>query len=91
MRHVITGRIAHGGCPVLRWNFDNIMVHHDESGNIRPDKKRATDKIDAAVATFMAFGRAIAQEDDYDPYEHGSGLSFININTGKITTNRGDK
>jgi phage terminase large subunit-like protein len=84
MRHVITGRIAHGGCKVLRWNFDNIMVHHDESGNIRPDKKRSTEKIDAAVATFMAFGRAICCEGDDNPYADGGGLAYYDPAVGIV-------
>jgi phage terminase large subunit-like protein len=89
MRYVMSGRIAHGGCKVLRWNFDNVVVHLDEAGNIKPDKKRVTEKIDAAVATFMAFGRATArEEEDYDPYADGSGLSFFNTKTNEIITNR---
>ena len=89
MRHVITGRIAHGGCKVLRWNFDNIMVHHDESGNIRPDKKRSTEKIDAAVATFMAFGRAVCHDNDDNPYADGGGLAYYDPAVGGIVKPRG--
>jgi len=62
MRTVLEGRLAHGGNPVLRWNFDNVVVRMDESGNIRPDKKRAVERIDGAVAALMSLRRAILQE-----------------------------
>jgi phage terminase large subunit-like protein len=53
-RLVLQERIAHGGNPILRWNFDNMVVKIDEAGNIKPDKKQATAKIDGAVAAIMA-------------------------------------
>jgi phage terminase large subunit-like protein len=59
MRLVLDKRVAHGGNPVLRWNMDNIVVREDEAGNIKPDKKCATQKIDGAVAAIMALDRAI--------------------------------
>jgi phage terminase large subunit-like protein len=64
------------------------MVHHDESGNIRPDKKRSTEKIDAAVATFMAFGRAVAHECDDNPYADGGGLAYYDPAVGRIVKPR---
>ncbi len=66
LRLVMEKRIAHGGNRVLRWNFDNIVVTQDEAGNIKPDKKRATEKIDGAVAAIMALDRATVHQ------EHGS-------------------
>ena len=59
MRLVLDKRIAHGGNPILRWNMDNIVIKEDEAGNIKPDKKRATEKIDGAVAAIMSLDRAI--------------------------------
>ena len=53
-RLVLQERIAHGGNPILRWNFDNMVVKLDEAGNIKPDKQKATAKIDGAVAAIMA-------------------------------------
>ena len=59
MKFVLDERIAHGGNKVLRWNFDNIVVRQDEAGNIKPDKKKATSRIDGAVALIMALDRAV--------------------------------
>ncbi len=56
---VLEERVAHGGHPVLRWNFDNIFIRTDSAGNIKPDKEKSTERIDGAVATIMALDRAI--------------------------------
>jgi len=42
--------------PVLRWNCDNMVVSTDPAGNIKPDKAKATNKIDGMVALIMALG-----------------------------------
>lgn len=59
MKLVLEKRIAHGGHPVLRWMMDNVYVRQDPAGNIKMDKAKSTEKIDAAVATVMALDRAI--------------------------------
>ena len=55
-------RIAHGGHKVLRWMMDNVYVRQDPAGNIKMDKEKSTEKIDAAVATVMALDRAIRNQ-----------------------------
>jgi phage terminase large subunit-like protein len=58
MNLVLGGKIRHGGHPVLRWNADNMVVTQDPAGNLKPDKARATQKIDGVVALIMAIDRA---------------------------------
>jgi phage terminase large subunit-like protein len=57
---VLSGELAHGHHPVLDWNAGNVCVKVDESENIRPDKKRSTEKIDGIVALAMAIGLSIS-------------------------------
>ncbi|GHU82468.1 hypothetical protein AGMMS50284_4380 [Clostridia bacterium] len=76
MRLILEKRIAHGGNPVLRWNFDNMVVKQDEAGNIKPDKEKATEKIDGAVATLMALDRAILRQNTASVYENRGILSY---------------
>lgn len=64
MRLVLEQKIAHGGNPVLRWMADNIFIHQDPAGNIKPDKQKSTEKIDGIVALVMALDRAIRHEND---------------------------
>lgn len=63
LKSVIEGRVLHDGNPVLRWNFDNLVVSPRADGSIQPDKSKATEKIDGAVATFMAWGRSLAHKE----------------------------
>jgi len=51
--------IAHNGHPILRWNFDNVMMKTDEQDNLKPDKRKSSERIDGAVATIMALECAI--------------------------------
>ena len=59
MTAVLSQKIIHNNNPVLRWNYDNVVVKKDPAGNIKPDKEKSTEKIDGAVASIMAFGRAV--------------------------------
>jgi phage terminase large subunit-like protein len=59
LEHLIAGRLlAHGDHAVLTWNIHNVVVYQDSNGNIKPDKRKSTEKIDGAVALVMALGRA---------------------------------
>ena len=59
MKLTLEQTLAHNGHPVLRWMMDNIFIHRDPVGNIKPDKEKSTEKIDGAVAMIMALDRAI--------------------------------
>jgi len=61
-RLVLASRLAHGGNPVLRWMANNVTVETDAAGNLKPNKKRSSEKIDGIVALVMAIGRAMQQE-----------------------------
>jgi phage terminase large subunit-like protein len=52
--------LRHNGNPVLRWMALNAVILRDPAGNIKPDKSKATEKIDGIVAGIMALGRAQA-------------------------------
>ena len=69
MKLVLEKRIAHGGHPVLRWMMDNVYVRQDPAGNIKMDKSKSTEKIDAAVAAVMALDRAIRNENRGSVYD----------------------
>ena len=57
----ITGALRHGGDPVLQWCASNVVPITDTNMNMKPDKKRSADKIDAMVALLMCFGLAEAR------------------------------
>lgn len=68
-RAIVGGNFRHGGHPVLCWCFSNVAIHTDSAGNRTMHKGKSTDRIDGAVATWMAVSRAAAGE--------SSGLSFL--------------
>ena len=55
-------KIQHGGDPVLRWMFGNVVLRTDASGNIKPDKEKSGDKIDGIVSLVMAIGQAMTDQ-----------------------------
>lgn len=61
---ILDKKINHGGNPILRWNFDNVMITQDPAGNIKPDKAKSTQKIDGIVSLILAIDRTIRHEDD---------------------------
>jgi phage terminase large subunit-like protein len=56
---VASGKLGHGGCPLLRWTAASCSVKSDPAGNIKlvkPDRLKSTRKIDPIVAAVMAAG-----------------------------------
>ena len=54
---VMSGRLNHGGDPVLRWMASNVSIKSDPAGNIKPNKARSTGRIDGIVALITALSR----------------------------------
>jgi phage terminase large subunit-like protein len=51
-----TGRIRHGGHPVLRWCISNCVIARDTANGRKLDKVRSFGRIDLAQAAVMAIG-----------------------------------
>lgn len=60
---IIGGNLRHGGHPILRWNFSNVVVETDKAGLKAFSKGKAREKIDGAVAAAMAVSRAVNGSD----------------------------
>jgi phage terminase large subunit-like protein len=58
---VKSGKLAHGGDPVLAWMVSNVALRRGTRGEVRLDKEKAADKIDGVAAAAMAMARAITQ------------------------------
>lgn len=55
-RLVLGKLIAHDWNPVLRWMVNNTVVDMDSAENLKPTKKKSTERIDGVVAMIMALG-----------------------------------
>lgn len=56
---VDAGRFHHDGNLASTWMFSNVECVEDRNENVFPRKAKTELKIDAAVATILAFGRAL--------------------------------
>ena len=48
--------------PVVRWQFGNVQLETDSAFNIKPSKKKSTDKIDTIMALCMSIGEEMFSE-----------------------------
>ncbi len=55
--------LEHAGNPVARWCASNVAVEMDAAENIKPSRKRSTEKIDAVVSLILALSRAMLQRE----------------------------
>lgn len=66
------GILHHGGNPVLRTHASNVMIKKDPAGNIKIDKSKSSEKVDAMAALVDAYACFIADLNEIDPYSvHG--------------------
>jgi len=54
---VIGEKLIHPDQPVLNWMCANTVMEMDAAGNVKPSKKKSTERIDGIVASIMAIGR----------------------------------
>jgi len=52
-RLIHAGLLRHNNNPVLNWMAGNVSVEVDGGGNIKPSKKKSSDKIDGVVSAIM--------------------------------------
>lgn len=65
------GRFHHDGNPAFEWMFSNVVCKEDANSNIFPRKSSDEKKIDAALATIIAHGRAMLGETHSKNIEQG--------------------
>lgn len=68
-RLMMPGKLHHDGNPALTWNIANVVLVHDDAGNVKPTKRLAREKIDGFVALVMGLGRATLAEQSTSVYE----------------------
>lgn len=69
---VLLQNLEHFQNPVLRWMMASVSLMRDPAGNIKPDKRKSSQKIDGVVAGIMAMGEmmtAMANQNN-NPYNY---------------------
>ena len=74
---VMGRKLHHGGNPVLRWMASNVAIESDPAANIKPSKKKSTEKIDGIVATVMTIARATATLEDGESIYETKGFEIL--------------
>lgn len=65
---VAAGRFNHGKHPMLRWMASHVAAEMDAAGNIKPSKKKSTERIDGIAAIVNALARmGVAEDNTYSP------------------------
>ena len=77
MALALSGKLEHYGDPILAWAVNNVEATSDPAGNIKPDKDKAKEKIDPAVAMLMAMARALATVTPAENPYNKRGIIFI--------------
>lgn len=54
-------QIAHQGDEVLAWEASNVAVEMDAAGNLKPSKRKSTERIDGIAAAVNALGLALTR------------------------------
>lgn len=67
LRLAMIGHLRHGGQPVLRWMADSVTMEQDAAGNLKPSKRKSTQRIDGIVALTMALDRAMRHFEAREP------------------------
>jgi phage terminase large subunit-like protein len=76
-RLILSRRLYHTGCQVLRWCINNVALDRNPAGDIKIDKSRAGEKVDGAVALAEAVG--VAQTENAGPSVYEERASFLVI------------
>ncbi len=54
----------------------HVSVETDAAGNLKPSKKKSTERIDGIVAAIMALGRALLVAETVSVYEK-EGIMYV--------------
>ncbi|HUW33936.1 MAG TPA: terminase TerL endonuclease subunit [Planctomycetota bacterium] len=70
LEKLVLGRqLRHDGNPILRWMASNVTTEQDAAGNLKPSKKKSTERIDGIVALIIALNRALVDVATQSVYE----------------------
>ena len=73
---ILGKEILHNGNPVLKWMISNTVMEEDAAGNIKPSKKKSSEKIDGVVSLIMSVGEYMTEGDLSSVYD-GRGLLML--------------
>lgn len=76
-RLLLAEGLRHGNNPVLTWMAANVVAEIDPAGNIKPSKRKSTERIDGIVALVMALSEAMRNGDTGRSVYEEHGVEFL--------------
>lgn len=75
---LLSGKIRHGGNPVLDWMRTNVIMYQDANDNRKIHKGKSIERVDGWVAAVIAMGgyMRLNFDDSHSQYDE-EGLTFI--------------
>jgi len=73
---ILSKQLIHNGNPASKWMIANTVMEEDAAGNIKPSKKKSSEKIDFTVALIMSLG-AFMTETDVSSVYNDRGLLML--------------
>jgi phage terminase large subunit-like protein len=64
---IISGKLEHGGNPVLRWQISNVQIVRDRNDNYLISKGKSRDRVDGIAATINAIFEMLNLEESDGP------------------------
>ena len=74
---VLRRKINHGNHPILNWCMSNVSIETDAAENIKPSKKKSTERIDLVVAMIEAIGCMMVRQEKKESVYEKRGLVVL--------------
>lgn len=62
-RSILSGNVVFDDNPITRFCFRNVVMRCDYNGNTKPDKSKATQKIDGVIAAIQSDAACVARNE----------------------------
>ena len=73
---ILAKNIIHNNNPCMNWCMSNISLSEDPAGNIKPNKKTSTERIDPIVSLVMSIGNYLSSDSSESIYDSRGIISF---------------
>jgi phage terminase large subunit-like protein len=77
MNLLLAGKFRRGGNAALRWMASNVAVEEDAAGNLKPSRRKSSERIDGVVALINAIGRAAVDSRQRESVYQTRGLLIV--------------
>jgi phage terminase large subunit-like protein len=84
---VASGKLHHGGHPVLRWNASCVSVKEQNDNLLftKPERSKSSSRIDGIAATVNALARAIVTKPKQMSIYNKRGILSLDLGTGLVS------